>query len=222
MSNSPPAVREFFDQYPSNAICKAFTSHIWQQGTDVTVTETFCLNREQLPPDEVFTYAPAIYQQRVTKQFDVRAVLMGGKIYSFALRTPDDSLDWRHQAAVRNIDVETVATPADVENGILRFAEKTGVCFGSMDFAVDPKGNWWFLEINEQGQFLWLDQLCLQANLQQKFCAFLTAPQAAAQSLEDRQGLFPSHSEYQRSHRGEKAPDITKTSAESMYKSVEP
>jgi hypothetical protein len=222
MSNSPPMVRDFFDQNPTNAICKAFASHVWQQmgAEGVTVTETFSLSREQLPPDEVFTYAPAIYQQRVPKQFDVRAVIMGKRIYSFALRTPANSLDWRHE--VRNIDVETIQTPDHVERGILRFAEKTGVCFGSMDFAVDWNGDWWFLEINEQGQFLWLDQLCRQAGLQQKFCAFLTAPETSARSLEDRQGIFPSHGEYQLSHPGEKVPDVTKTSAESMYKSLEP
>src|ERR1041385_8193030 len=65
-SNSPVAVRKFFDRHPSDAICKAFAAHVWQQqgSTDVTVTETFSLNRADLPEDdEVFTYSPAIYQK---------------------------------------------------------------------------------------------------------------------------------------------------------------
>ena len=224
MSNSPAAVRDFFDQNPNNAICKAFASHVWQQqgSEDVVVTETFCLSREQLPPDEVLTYAPAIYQQMVKKQFDVRVMLMGERIYSFALRTPGNSLDWRHDAGLRNLDVETIQTPVQVESGILRFAQKTGVSFGAMDFAVDRNGEWWFLEINEQGQFLWLDEFNPQAGLQQKFCAFLTAPQGPTQSLEERQDLFPSLSEYQRSHQREEAPDISRASPESLYKSLEP
>jgi glutathione synthase/RimK-type ligase-like ATP-grasp enzyme len=223
MSNAPAAVRGFFDQNPSDAICKAFASHVWQQqgSTDVMVTETFSLSREQLPPDEVLTYAPAIYQQMVKKQFDVRVVLMGERIYSFALRTPGNSLDWRHDAALRNLDVETIQTPVHVESGILRFAQKTGVLLGAMDFAVDQNGEWWFLEINEQGQFLWLEDFNPQAGLQQKFCAFLTAPQGPTQSLEERLGVFPSLAEYQQSHQREEAPDITKASPESPYKSVE-
>jgi glutathione synthase/RimK-type ligase-like ATP-grasp enzyme len=224
MSNSPPAVRNFFDQNPDNAICKAFASHVWQQqgSKDVTVTETFCLSREQLPHDEVLTYAPAIYQQMVRKQFDVRVVLMGERIFSFALRTPGNSLDWRHDAALRNLDVETIPTPVHVESGILHFAQKTGVSLGVMDFAVDRNGEWWFLEINEQGQFLWLDEFTPQAGLQQKFCAFLTAPQDSTHSLEERQNLFPSLAEYQRAHQREKAPDITTVSPESLFKSLEP
>jgi hypothetical protein len=224
MSNSPAAVRDFFDHNPDNAICKAFASHVWQQpgSESVAVTETFCLSREQLPPDEVFTYAPAIYQQMVKKQFDVRVVLMGERIYSFALRTPGNSLDWRRDAALRNLDVEAIATPAAVESGLLRFAQKTGVSFGVLDFAVDRNGEWWFLEINEQGQFLWLEEFHPQARLQQKFCAFLTALQGPARSLEERQDLFPSLSEYQRCHPREEAPDIASVSPESSYKSLEP
>src|ERR1041385_7765156 len=36
-SNSPAAVRNFFDRYPNDAICKAFATHVWQQqgSTDV-------------------------------------------------------------------------------------------------------------------------------------------------------------------------------------------
>ncbi len=91
MSNSPAEVRDFFDRYPDNAICKAFASHIWQQqgSEDIAVTETFCLSREQLPgDDEVFTFAPAIYQQMVVKQFDVRVVLMGERVYSIRIAYP--------------------------------------------------------------------------------------------------------------------------------------
>jgi glutathione synthase/RimK-type ligase-like ATP-grasp enzyme len=225
MSNSPAAVREFFDQNPDNAICKAFATHVWQQhgSTDVTVTETFSLTRADLPADdEVFTFSPAIYQEKVRKQFDVRMVLMGERVYSFAVRTPANSLDWRHDAALKNVAVERIATPAPVESGILRFAAAAGVCTGSLDFAVDRNGEWWFLEINEQGQFLWLDDFCPQAQLLEKFCAFLTASQGSRQTLEERQGLFPSIVEYQRSHQQEKALNIASVSTDAPFKSLEP
>jgi len=224
MSNSPAAVREFFDRHPHQAICKAFATHVWQQqgSTDISVTETFCLDREELPADdEVFTYAPAIYQQMVKKQFDVRAVLMGERVYSFAVRTPANSLDWRHDAALRNIAVESIVTPVAVENSILGLAAKTGVCCGSLDFAVDRNGEWWFLEINEQGQFLWLDDFCPQARLLEKFCAFLTAPHDSSQTLEERQELFPSIGEYQRLHPVTEMLDITRVSTDAAFKSVE-
>jgi glutathione synthase/RimK-type ligase-like ATP-grasp enzyme len=225
MSNSPTAVRHFFEQYPDNAICKPFAGHIWQQqgSEEIAVTETFCLSREQLPPDnEVFTYSPAIYQQMVAKEFDVRVVMMEERIYSFALRTPENSLDWRYDAAARNLSVEIVRTPPEVEAGLRRFRQKTGACFGVMDFAVDRTGAWWFLEINEQGQFLWLDRFNAKAGLLEKFCAFLTATPGSAQSLEERQERFPSLAEYENSHQNEEVLDITAAAPGADYKSMEP
>jgi hypothetical protein len=225
MSNAPEAVRAFFDKHPDDLVCKPFASHIWQQqeSGELAVTGTFALGREQLPAeDEVFTYAPAIYQQRVAKQFDVRAVLMGKSVYSFAVRTPSKALDWRLDGAMRKIEVEMIATPAAVKNGLLRLAEKTGICFGSADFAVDMRGDWWFLEINEQGQFLWLEQFVPQAALLQKFCAFLIATDDGGESLEDRQRQFPSLADYARTHPQREVRDFRASGTDVGYKSVEP
>jgi hypothetical protein len=111
---------------------------------------------DSLPSDEVLSYAPGIYQEKIVKQFDIRMVIMGNRVYSFALHNPKKALDWRQDAGLGNVQVEIIATPPNIENGILEFARKAKICFGSVDFAVDHDGQWWFLEINEQGQFLWL------------------------------------------------------------------
>jgi glutathione synthase/RimK-type ligase-like ATP-grasp enzyme len=227
MSNSPRAIKKFFDHNPSRTICKGFNPHTWQQGDTggVAVTETFELTREQLPVDEILTYAPAIYQEMVVKQFDVRTVIMGNRIYSCALHNSKKSLDWRQDAGRGTVEVEVVATPPEVEQGILNFVQKAGICFGSMDFAVDTSGTWWFLEINEQGQFLWLDQFSPEAKLQEKFCAFITNPEGSARSIEERQGLFPSFAQYLEIYEKTlEAPDLISVSAAnaSRYISREP
>lgn len=223
MSNSPRAVISFFDHNPSRIIWKGFTPHVWER-PDIgatAATETFELNRNQLPADEILTYAPGIYQDMVDKQFDVRTVLMGNRAYSFSLHSPDKALDWRHEAGQGKIHVEAIATPPDVERGIMAFAQRTGICFGSIDFAVDMDGAWWFLEINEQGQFLWLDHFDRTAAILQKFCAFLTAPEGSIQPLEERASLFPSFAEYKKFVEREGEPKIAAAGPDSPYVSRE-
>jgi len=198
IANSPGAVKELLEENSGRMICKAFTPHVWERSDHtVAVTETFELQRNRLPRDEVLTYAPAIYQELVVKQFDVRMVIMGHHVYSYALHNPKGSLDWRQDAGQRQIRVERIATPAQVEKAVLAFVQETGICFGSLDFAVDMQGEWWFLEINEQGQFLWLDQFNPELKVQEKFCAFITAPQGSTEPLEKREGLFPPLAEYE-------------------------
>lgn len=224
MSNSPHAVGDFLAQSRNRIIYKAFTPHIWQRQNmgGVAITETFELTHDQLPEPEVLTYAPGIYQDMVVKEFDVRTVLMGQEVYSFSLHNPKKALDWRGDASVGRVAVEIIPTPPEVESGILAFARKAGVCFGSIDFAVDMSGQWWFLEINEEGQFLWLDQKNHAAGTQEKFCAFLTAPEGSTQKLQERAALFPSFTEYERSIEKEPVEDIAEAVPLSPHFSLEP
>jgi len=204
LSNSPGRIREFVSRASHRAIGKGFSPHVWQREEEgsVSVTQTFELTPEQLPSDEVLTYAPGIYQEMIVKQFDVRMVLMGNKVYSFALHNLKRALDWRQDAGLGNVQVEIIPTPPSVEKRILEFARKARICFGSVDFAIDDNGQWWFLEINEQGQFLWLDQFNPQARTLEKFCAFITAPEGSTQPLEERERLFPNFSDFITHFRG--------------------
>ena len=59
------------------------------------------------------------------------------------------------------VQMEIIATPSDVENGILAFAQKELTsCFGSLDLAAESGGEWWFLEINEQGKVISIMKSC--------------------------------------------------------------
>jgi glutathione synthase/RimK-type ligase-like ATP-grasp enzyme len=199
MSNSPQAVRKYFGGNPQRTICKTFSTHIWEkeQGGPVVVTETFELSADMLPSDEVLTYAPAIYQEMVVKKFDVRMVLLGAAVYSYSLHNPKGALDWRHDATQGLLRVEAIATPPEVEKSVLEFAAKSGIACGSFDFAIDNQDRWWFLEVNEGGQFLWLDAANSGLHVQEKFLVFLTTPAGASrQMLEARQSEFPSWGDY--------------------------
>ena len=222
MSNSPEAVRAFFAR-GGRTICKGFTPHVWQKEgqLSVAITETFELTGDQLPSDEVLTYAPAIYQELVPKEFDVRMVLLGGNIYSYALTNVKKALDWRQDAGLGHVEAKLIPTPPEVVEGVLAFARQSGICAGSLDFGVDAQGKWWFLEINEQGQFLWLDQFNRSARLMEKFCAFITAPEGSTAPLEAREDLFPSLQEYEDLLKNEQVPPVARPRQDDPFLSLE-
>ncbi|HEU4416496.1 MAG TPA: hypothetical protein VFT65_17030 [Candidatus Angelobacter sp.] len=223
MSNTPASVKDFLAGEANRRICKGFTPHVWQKEghRSIAITETFELKRDQLPSDEVLTYAPAIYQEMVVKDFDVRMVLMGDRVYSYALSNKKRALDWRQDAGLGHVTAELVPTPPQVEKGVLAFARQAGVCFGSLDFGVDAAGEWWFLEINEEGQFLWLDQFNPAFKLMEKFCAFLTAPEGSTADLEERQDLFPSLQEYEDLLSHKQVAPVARPRADDPFLSIE-
>lgn len=222
MSNSPQTVRNFFAR-GGRTVCKGFTPHVWQKEghRSVAITETFELTSQQLPSDEILTYAPAIYQELVPKEFDVRMVLLGNHIYSYALTNTKKALDWRQDCGFGHVKVDPIATPPEVKQSVLAFARETGICSGSLDFGVDAQGQWWFLEINEQGQFLWIDQFNRSARILEKFCAFITAPEGSSAPLEAREDLFPSLEEYEDLLKREEVPPTAKGRTEDPFLSME-
>jgi hypothetical protein len=51
--------------------------------------------------------------------------------------------------------------------------------------------------VNEGGQFLWLDDFNRDVHIQEKFLAFLTAPEGATREvIEEKQSQFPSWQAY--------------------------
>ncbi|HEX7287067.1 MAG TPA: hypothetical protein VF532_12845 [Candidatus Angelobacter sp.] len=225
MSNNPAAVRAFLEQRRQKngrTICKAFFPHVWQKSSGgIAVTETFEIFADQLPSDEVLTFAPAIYQEMVVKQFDVRMVLLGTTVYSYALHNPKGALDWRQDCGQGLVEVRVIDTPPEVEKSVLEFARRAGTTFGSLDFAIDNQGRWWFLEINEEGQFLWLDEFNPEVRMQQKFLAFLTSPEGSSrQVIEERQSQFLGWKDFLASPKKDEVPPEEHTGVQ--FVSVEP
>ncbi len=197
MSNSPVPIREFVDRNAS-AIGKGFSPHVWQRSDEegVSVTETFKLTPELCHRNDVQTYAPGIYQERVDKQFDIRMVVMGQKGLFLCAAQSKKALDWRQDAGSGNVQVEIIPTPPDVEKGILEFARKSKICFGSVDFAVDNNGQWWFLEINEQGQFMAGPVQSSSPDSGEVLRFHYRAGKSSASRWKERMGLFPSFSDF--------------------------
>lgn len=48
-----------------------------------------------------------------------------------------------------------------------------GLVFGCFDFIVTPEGEYIFLEVNEMGAFLWIEQQLPEMGMLDAFCEFL-------------------------------------------------
>ncbi len=51
-----------------------------------------------------------------------------------------------------------------------------GIVHGSFDFAIEPNGNWTFFEVNESGQFLWLESYVPALPILEIATQFFSAP----------------------------------------------
>jgi glutathione synthase/RimK-type ligase-like ATP-grasp enzyme len=97
-----------------------------------------------------------MFQPYVEKAFELRVVVMGEKIFAAKMDSQADEasrIDWRGG----NPDHEIFELPAEVKAALHRLMDSFGLNFASLDMIVTPDDEYVFLELNPNGQWLWLE-----------------------------------------------------------------
>ncbi|MFE0460439.1 ATP-grasp ribosomal peptide maturase [Kitasatospora sp. NPDC058965] len=97
--------------------------------------------------------APHLFQVRIDKVADVRVLVVGRRV--FAVRIDSGMLDWRKDYSALSYSV--VDLPDGLEKALLAFLDHFGLVSGSFDLAIDRTGDYWWLELNPNGQWGWLE-----------------------------------------------------------------
>lgn len=101
---------------------------------------------------------PWFLQREVDASHDLTVVYVAGRCFSFTLdRKLFEGPDWR-------VDINRVDQPwedydlgQDLTRRICDFMDEAGLSYGRLDFLLKD-GEAWFLEVNPNGQYAWLDQ----------------------------------------------------------------
>jgi glutathione synthase/RimK-type ligase-like ATP-grasp enzyme len=112
-------------------------------------------------PLEGVALAPNMFQPYVDKAFELRCVVIGDRVFAARLNsqaTETTRKDWR-AGDWRGADLqqESFDLPEHVRGSILRLMDSFGLNFASLDMIVTPVGEYVFLELNPNGQWLWLE-----------------------------------------------------------------
>jgi hypothetical protein len=100
--------------------------------------------------------APTILQPYVEKAFELRCVVIGDKIFAAKMDTQADEKS-RIDSRGGDPDHEIFELPDEVEASLHRVMDSFGLNFASLDMIVTPDGEFVFLELNPNGQWLWLE-----------------------------------------------------------------
>jgi glutathione synthase/RimK-type ligase-like ATP-grasp enzyme len=182
-SNDPDEIRAFFREHRGNVIYKPFTPAFWtdQAAGGLRGVFTSRLTEDLLAGDDTsFTSCPGIYQECIEKKSELRVTFFGGayqavRIYS--QQVASGSLDYRSDMK-GEAPIEAAALDALLLEKCQAFTAKLGLLHGSFDLIERPDGSVVFLEINEMGQFLWLEQRVPKIPMLALFAAFSLEPSA--------------------------------------------
>jgi len=120
--------------------------------------------------------SPVIYQERVPKAYEVRVTIIGKSLFAVKLDSQSDRssmLDFRKVRNWEGLGHSSIEIPKRIRDKLIELHSTLGVVFSTADLIVDTEGRWVFLEINEAGNWLWIEGLNSEIPLLDCFARFL-------------------------------------------------
>lgn len=116
------------------------------------IIQTNILNKD-IPLTDL-NYCPAYFQEYIDKEFDLRITFVGEHYWPVKIIS-DNNVDWRVSGSSRSY--ELVEVPDFIIASCQKMMKELGLNFGCFDFVIKD-GIYYFLEVNANGQWAWLEQ----------------------------------------------------------------
>lgn len=103
--------------------------------------------------------SPFITQSLVKKTYDIRATVVGHRVFAARIHSQDDpetQIDWRKGTNV-SMKQELIELDQKTERMCIDLVQQLNLTFGAIDLILDEKGEIWFLECNPNGQWAWIE-----------------------------------------------------------------
>ncbi|MSP03421.1 MAG: hypothetical protein EXR07_20625 [Acetobacteraceae bacterium] len=162
VTNDPAQARAFHDALDGRLLCKSMKAVGYEEGDGFhpmfsrkVTPEEFERHAEQL------SFCPSLLQEYIDKAHELRITVIGGAIFccridSQAVRGAET--DWRRVDPFQ-VPHEIVPLDTAVGSALITMLERYGLSFGTFDMIVTPAGEYVFLELNPNGQWLWIESI---------------------------------------------------------------
>lgn len=165
LTSSAARAKKFVDEM-GVAVTKGISGQ-WPQRTTENTQEIFFTRLIKSAPIsnyEGLHLAPALFQQAITPAFDVRVTVVGRRVFATRINLTKtchpEVLDWRigHMQGMGDLQFQPYELSYELENQCIGLVKGLGLAFGALDFVCDKKGKLWFLEINPNGQWAFIEE----------------------------------------------------------------
>lgn len=100
--------------------------------------------------------APLIFQAEVKPKQDVRVTVVGDQVFAASIEEDVSEVDWRAVSTPPRFVSHDL--PSDILKKSVEIVRQFGLVFGAIDLVIDGAGGYWFLELNPNGEWGWLQK----------------------------------------------------------------
>ena len=153
ITNDSAAVASFARRHGGQIITKPLTGKVTDEDEQPAGVLYACPVGEDRWADPSIHATAHLLQQRIDKTHDVRLTIVGAEFFAAEIHAGSDAarLDWRTDYP--SLTYKPCDVPRYVRNSVATMMSELGLLYSAFDFAVTRDGEWWFLEVNPNGQF---------------------------------------------------------------------
>lgn len=170
VSQIPEKIRAFCHELGGSVIVKKLVGSVQRP------LATLLLTLEDLDDDDEIRMCPSIYQERINGDRHLRVCCFGDRVLAAEIKT--DILDWRRDMSV---DFRPFALESRISDSVVALIKSLGLQMGIMDMMITHDDQLVWIELNPQGQFLFIEGKC-GMDITNPFVDFLISQQAAVET----------------------------------------
>ncbi len=159
ITNNPSDFLEFYQHHNGNIVSKLPGSsfkrcvgHTFSRCTEI-------VSKRDVGYSQTVRYCPVIFQAYVPKRFELRITVVGRKVFAAEIHSQQTNRtrhDWRRYDHYHTPYLPH-DLPPEVGQRCVQLVEKLHLCYGTIDMVFTPDERYVFLEINANGQYLWIE-----------------------------------------------------------------
>ena len=161
VTNDPDAFLTFHQGQRGGTISKraAPSQRLAAADGEALVRYTEPVRPRDLVHVEDLRLCPVIVQPYVPKRLELRVTVVGTRVFAAAIHSQASNhtrYDWRRYDDART-RITPFALPPEVADRCVALVSALGLCYGAIDLVLTPDDRFVFLEINPNGQYLWIE-----------------------------------------------------------------
>lgn len=130
-----------------------------ETNTELRVLYTRTLTQKDMQSLKHHTPFPGMYQPYVEKRREWRITIVGEKSFAAAVYTVGaEKDDWRKHSPLGKVHFVEETFPESIILQCKTLLKQLGLRYGAFDFIETPSGEIYFVEVNSNGQFWWLEK----------------------------------------------------------------
>ena len=162
ITSEPSCISGFYEQNQRAIIYKPLRHSRFTREGKFSLLYTNLVTVEQAAEFDLVKHSPSLFQPYISKKLELRVTVVGESVFAAEIHSQsvnDAKIDWR-KVDSRYIKHIPHQLPLDLESKCVSLVKKMGLSFGAIDLILTPEGDYVFLEINPNGQWAWIQQLC--------------------------------------------------------------